>query len=254
MKDIGFDLAHVKGDFKWWKNYLSLCRSKNVLPASVCWKKNAKWPFVNLLPLLFSLKISRNEITQNSPNINIPFFNTAAGIDFLEVIKDINFTEDDLFGTNISGMGMYVGSWISRQNKCRPDMNIDDLKIIPYNMGNRKVAIFDTCNLQTHLHPDINKNETDRIWNFLKTILSRSFQKEFCGLTGAISVRKDISPQEHEWFSEEYSKFFPSGNDYVFHSSIFNRELRAYFSAIMENFIFYNGNPSEVLERLDIKL
>ncbi|OQA87709.1 MAG: putative transcriptional regulator of 2-aminoethylphosphonate degradation operons [Lentisphaerae bacterium ADurb.Bin242] len=254
MKKTGFDIDSVSGDFKWWKNYMEACRAGSIMPASICWKKNSRWPFIKLLPLLLSLKVARHEISSVDTGINVPFFNTPAGKDFLEICRGIHFEEDDSFCSNASGMGFALGSWISRQNKNRQNICIDELRIKPYSVDGRKIVLLDTCNIQAHLDHDITKNDTDRIWKLIKVILSRPFQKEFCGLTGAISVRRDIAPREHEWYSEEFSQFFPAEGDYLFHSSMFNRELRAYFSAVMENFIFYKADLSDVLARLDVKL
>jgi ABC-type glycerol-3-phosphate transport system substrate-binding protein len=186
-----------------------------------------------------------------------PYFNTKPGRRFFEIMEDCNCHESgspDLFCRGGAGINFMIGSWIAVQNKIRDGIRVDELKIVPYRLGSKKICNIIVNNLHTHLHSSITVEEKQRTWKFLKMILSKDFQKDFCSMSGAISVRNDLKPEDYAWYNDEFSSFMPDKDDIIIYNDVFSRSMKAYFTALFEQFKFYNAEIDTIVRCMDAKI
>jgi len=257
LQQAGFSLEKITGDFAWWDEYVKSCKLKGIVPASCIWEKNSKWPFGSLYSLLFSLKLNESGSPDALYKQQSPYFHTKGGKRFMEIMDDCECVSADspkLFFNGGSGINFMLGSWITAQNKKRKNINVDNLKIVPYYFGRKKICNMLVNSLRTYLYSGITEEEKQRTWKFLKMLLSRDFQKELCSLSGMLSVRKDIEPEDYSWYCEEYAAFMPTENDIMIYNNIFSRNMKAYFTGLFEQFKFYGADKDLILKCMDAKL
>lgn len=257
LKKTGFPEEKITGDFLWWESFLAACRKADVLPVSISWDLVKKWPFSALYCPFFSLKLHETNSVEPLLNPRKPYFEGYAGKRLLEIISDCYFSGSQssrCFGTGDAVLNFSQGSWITVQNKKHDFVNIDDLKIIPYRFNGKRIINMQTNNLHTYISPSANTDEKLRTWKFLQMLLSKSFQKEFCSVSGAISVRNDLAAGDYAWYCEEYDPFMPDADDIILHSQIFSRSMKAYFTALVEQYKFNNADKDMILKFMDNRI
>lgn len=257
LRKTGFPAERITGDFKWWEEFVAACGKVGVIPATSDWPRDAKWPFGKLCNLFFALKINELDSVESLYALKKPYFNTTAGRRMLEIMRNCTLCDvgkGESFCEGNSVMDFLVGSWIATQNKHRPNVNIDELKVIPYRFGDKKIFSMVTNSVQTHLHSSITAEEKNRVWEFLKILLSKDFQKEFCGLTGALSVRNDMRPEDYAWFCDDFAPFMPEAGDIVIYENIFNRSMKAYLTGLFEQFKLFGADIDVILQCMDAKI
>ncbi len=216
MRKIDFDPASITSDFRWWNEYRKKCEENQLPPAVHSWTPDSLnllskmiWPMLTLLPY------SRERYWNGKP-----LFATSEGLRFLELVRDIRLMpperKEQTFLQNGVPFDFNVGSWITVQNSDsgRSDVNVDELEMIPYRDRNGKKICFYTIDcLGLHLPKQLQPGDKNRILKFLKMLFSRDFQKEYCGITGAVSVRNDLLPTEYQWNRTlEWDVFLPDSN------------------------------------------
>ena len=257
LKRAGFPLGKITGDFDWWEEYVNACKAVGITPAACQWERDSKWPFKQLYNLLFALKINKSGSLDALYKRQKPYFDTSSGQRFLEIMQDCECLEHNnpnLFCRGGAGMNFMIGSWITVQNKNRVNINVDDLKILPYRFGDQRICNIQTNNLHSYLYSGISTEEKQRTWKLLKILLSKAFQKEFCSLSGTLSVRKDLKPEDYSWYSDEFAPFMPQKNDIVIHNSTFSRSMNAYLTALFEQYKFYGTDIKTILKCMDAKI
>lgn len=255
MRDIGIDPKVFDGNLLWWDRYVDLCQKNGLPPAEFSWGKAGKWLASKTLGLFFSQKINETNSEESVFEQKLPYFETSAGRRVLEIIKSCEFTEGkNGFYENRSAVNFFQGSWIAVQNGNRTGIEVDDLEIIPYQHGNRKICYTSTTFLQCYMPSSISPEERLRLWELQKIISSKEFQKDFCSLTGALSTRSDLKPEDYGWFDEKVSGFIPQKNDIVINDNIFSSNMIAYMTGIMEQYFFYDADIDNVLKCLDAKI
>jgi ABC-type glycerol-3-phosphate transport system substrate-binding protein len=152
-------------------------------------------------------------------------------------------------------MSFNIGSWFTIQHETRYGFSSKDFSIIPYSKGNRKICNLELSGLMTFTPTDITCDEKMRIWELLKMLVSKEFQIKLASESGMISVRKDVTPEEHPWNTRsDYAAFFPSTNDIKIYNNIYNMQVIATLSALSEQFEDYNADISQIVKNMDEKV
>ncbi len=258
MRQIGFDPGEITSDFKWWKTYTEKCEQHHLFPAVHLWTPDSLIFLSKMIcPMLALLPYSPDRYWNGKP-----LFTTSAGLRFLELVRDIQFLspeqKDQTFLRGNVPFDFNVGSWITVQNpdRSRPDVDVHELEIVPYRDSNGKKICFYTIDcLGLHFPKPIQAAAKSRILKFLKMLFSRDFQKEYCGLTGAVSIRKDILPTEYYWNrSLNWNSFIPDENciaDFPFIH--FSPHQQTAWSIYMEELKRGVFSLEETAERMDLK-
>jgi ABC-type glycerol-3-phosphate transport system substrate-binding protein len=159
------------------------------------------------------------------------------------------------FETGAAGVSFSLGSWLTVQHEKRFSLASEDFTVIPYLEGNRKICNLELSGLMTFVPPDITPDEKNRVWEFLKILVSREFQIRLAGISGMVSVRKDIRPEDHPWNRRsDYGAFFPSADDIIIYNNIFNMRVIAALSALCEQFEDYDADISHIVRDMDEKV
>lgn len=205
LEIIGMSSQEFTSDFKWWSKYAKLCHRNNITVASTFWPENELYMFKTFFNLFHSLKMNYT-VSGKMDNVFFekPMFNNSAGEKLLQIIDDCDFISGNFPSwDDNAGINFKLGSWINVPNRHRENIVPEKLHIIPYKYGDRKLfAVSPTC-LSLYLDQNVNKDEKERLWELMKIMLSHDFQKEFCDLSGAISVRKDFSREDCFWCENE---------------------------------------------------
>jgi DNA-binding transcriptional regulator YhcF (GntR family) len=257
LRKTGFPMEQITGDFLWWEDFVAACGKVNLCPASFDWKREAKWPFNNLYCPFFSLKLHETNSLEALLTPRKPYFEGYAGRRLLEIIGDCKFSYSQEYPSFFEGnavMNLSQSSWITVQNKKRANINVNDLKIIPYRLKGKNIINLQTNNLHTYISPTANTEEKSRIWKLLQLLLSKSFQKEFCGMSGSVSVRKDLAAKDYAWYCDEFASFMPTAGDIIIHNQVFSRSMKAYLTALIEQYKFNHADKNVILKFMDNKI
>ena len=257
LKKTGFSKKSITSDFLWWDDFTQACRKANICPATFDWSQEAKWPFGSLYCPFFSLKLHETNSVEALLTPRRPYFEGYAGKRLLKIIGDSEFSISPAFASFYRGgsvMNLSQSSWITVQNKIRSNINIDDLQIIPYSLNGKRIINMQTNNLHTYISPTANTEEKSRIWKLLQMLLSKSFQKDFCSISGAVSVRKDLMAKDYAWYCDDFAPFMPTADDIIIHSKIFSRSMKAYFTALIEQYKFNHADQDVILRFMDNRI
>ncbi len=257
MKRIGFPVEPDFSCLDWWQDYVAHCKNSNFQPISIQWRKCELWNFSPMLPWIIPLMIRSRHSRENL--FRPPFFNTSIGKRILLTMNDFNMggaSNDELFLHGKSPITFSVGSWITKQlDGAVFDLSSQHLKIISNRPDGRRFCSRRLTNLRSFCYPGVTGDELSRVWELIKLIVSRRFQLLLTADTGWVSVRRDISPQEHPWVTREnYLEFFPDSDDppYSFHE--LSRELIASLSTLFECYHFLHGDLDDITALMDEKL
>jgi ABC-type glycerol-3-phosphate transport system substrate-binding protein len=258
FKRIGFSMEHLNQDFSWWDDYVRICHRHDIHPAAKYWPFHSLWCFEKYLPLFFSLRCQE---TKDPKSIyNIPLFDSDSGKRFLQIVKSYSTfrTSKDnaiCFEKGQAGISFNIGSWIAVQHEKRFGLPAKDFCIIPHIFGNRKICNIELSGLMTFVSPDLTPDEKQHIWEFLKILVSREFQIRLAGISGMVSVRKDIAPNAYPWnCREDYKAFFSDSKDVLIYNNVFNMRVIAALSTLYEQFEAYGADPGHILKDMDEKV
>lgn len=260
LKKINFPQPAETGNFNWWDAYAQACKKCGFLPASISWGDNTLWHFESLTGLLLALN---NGKTDNLSN-GAPLFDSAIGRRLLSILKDtvfcpINVTNPDKRGFMLGGAGasFKVGSWISVQNNNSryPYIKLNGLKLIPYSAEETRIYPTSISYMYPSLPVGLGVEERHRVWQLIELLLSRPFQKDFCGASGTISVRKDFAPNDYEWNTgEAWAQFIPGSEDRkIYEENLFTPEIRAALTVLIDIWKSSNIDAEFILSRMDAK-
>lgn len=256
LEGTGFDLGDLTSDFSWWDELTVKC--KEVHPPSVVSSyfcdQEYPWWFGYFRPLLFSLLINERQSSQIT--YEKPLFNTASGAKLLDIIKSYKGTDPSSdFNDNNSILDLSAGSWLTLQHKIRKDFLVKNFAFKPYEFEGRKICLPGLCCIQTYMDYALDNDERDRIWEVIKVMTSKPFQVDFCNMSGMLSARKDISPDDYIWNNRpDFASFIPQCDDIIISSNIFSSHVLASFAALIEQYVFYDADKQNILQQLDKKL
>jgi DNA-binding transcriptional regulator YhcF (GntR family) len=257
-KKLGFYHKLNGSDWEWWEDYIDSCKENGITPAVKRWDMHALWSFSHFKMLLFPLII--NERKKCGDILSLPLFKTKSGKTLLKIMKSHctvarGSKEDKEFHSGNVGINISAGSWIAAHYKKRFKIADEAIKIIPHQFENRKICFISKQYLKPFVCADIKPDEKKRVWELLKIFASREFQIKICEMSGAISVRKDILPEEHPWNTrKDFNAFFPGDNDIIINQDIFNERVTAALSTLYEQYEFYGADEDQILESMDKKV
>ena len=256
LHNSGYSIDDLSNDFEWWEDLNARCQrnSTGTVASSFYCNQQYPWWFGYFLPLFSSLLINNT----HSPDAiyQTPLFDTPSGARLLDIIASHHGNnEKNLFYDNKSVVELSAGTWFTMQNKTRKDFLVKNFLIKPYTFNNRKICLLGQNCLQTFMHHDLDNDDRNRIWEVIKILLSKPFQLDFCNLSGMLSVRKDIAPEEYAWNNRpDFSSFIPEENDIKIPGNIFPSHYLATIAALIEQYAFYNADKQTILSQLDKKI
>jgi len=256
LEGTGFDLSDLTSDFSWWDELTAKCneiRKPSVVSSYFC-DQEYPWWFGYFRPLLFSLLINERRTSQIA--LEKPLFNTASGTKLLDIIKSHKKNNSDSsFHNNNSILDLNAGSWLTLQHKTRKDFLVKNFAFKPYEFEGRKIYLPGLNCIQTYMDHALDNDERNRIWEVIKVMTSKAFQVDFCNMSGMLSARKDISPDEYTWNNRpDFASFIPRRDDIIISSNLFPSHVLASFAALIEQYVFYNADKQNILQQLDKKI
>ena len=70
-----------------------------------------------------------------------------------------------------------------------------------------------------------------------------------------LSVRNDVTPEEHPWNNRgDYGAFFSGDDDIKIYNNIYNMQVIAALSALCEQFEDYGADISQIVKNMDEKV
>lgn len=254
LKKSGLKIKDITSDFNWWGHYLEGCQKYSFCPASCLLEQNGFNAILSFIQLLLAM-------TSFDPSkflSNKPLFDTVAGRKMLQIARDCNYyktANSSTFFRGGSGMNFMTGNWIATQNKTteRPDINIDDLIVVPYQCAGQKLHYMDVEYLSAYLPEHLSASERIRIWDAVKIMLSYPFQADYCSAAGMLSILRDFNPADYRWNNDEYwNVFIPQKNDLIIRrNDLFPEPVVHVLSSLLETFLFYNSDIDTVAKRMD---
>ncbi len=256
LKQVDMGIEELSGGLDWWDDYAGRCKQAGILPASLPWDLNDLNRVQTLHGVILALNGGR---TGNLDGVE-PLFNTPAGYRLLQIVRDMafykvtsEFNNPESFFHNGAGIHFRIGPWLSCQNRSvrRPDMYVDNLALIPYSAGGRRLMPVNFSYLQAWLPPSATAETRNLIWQLIKLLLSRNFQLDLCNLTGEISSRRDIAPGEYTWNTAPmWNDFFLRDDDIAVYR-LFPSRISAALSVMLDFYKFQNVEADYVLRMMD---
>lgn len=246
LKTIGMRSEDITSDFRWWSEYAKRCKRHHIVPASIFWPDNVdnveygKYNMFRFIDnLFFSLKINIDDLRDDIASMfKLPMFDGLAGRQLLQIIDDCQFSEsiETDFFTKKEGMDFKIGSWINIPNERRDNNLLEQMHLVAYRYGNKKIHTIAPRQIQVHLLSSINNDEKKRLWDLVKVMVSKGFQKEFCALSGALSVRNDFTAEDYFWSSNSNMKeiFLPSQEDIILYEHKFSLPYTTVLTTVIE--------------------
>ena len=256
LEPSGYSPDDLTGDFSWWNDFLEQYdkKSTGIAPAGMYCDQQYPWWFSYFQPLLANLLI--NERKSPEAIYHAPLFDTAGGSRLLDIIASLRGnTVNSSFKSNNAIFELGACTWIATQHRTRRDFQVKNFLIKPYQFNGRKICLVGTNCLQTFMHHNLDNDERNRIWEVLKTLTSKPFQLDFCNLTGMLSVRKDVVPDEYTWNDRpDFAAFIPRQTDIIISNNLFPPYTVATLAALIEQYIYYGADKSAILRQLDKKV
>lgn len=256
----GVELPEMTGDFPWWDKYADGCKKAGFAPASVIWNDSTVTSFDKFYGLLLALNHGRYENFSG----NIPLFNTQLGQKFLKILENTLFSHNKpenpdprTFAQNGAGAHFKIGSWISVQNN-NSDLNrfnVDGLQLIPYSINKQRIFPVLVTYLYSSLPPEIGVEERSRVWSLIQLMLSREFQRDYCGISGTLSSRSDFGANDYSWNNEAmWGSFIPTSKDIkIYEHHLFSPRVNAAMTTLIDAWKIGNADSDFILQRMDSK-
>jgi hypothetical protein len=255
LRERGVSVRPSGASFDWWDDYARLCRERGIHPAVKQWDVKSLWIFPRNLSL-----ITIGQLRGTLDNlISLPFFDCGAGRRLLRIIGDHSNIEPGggapRFVTGDAGVDLGIGSWITVQRKRDFSMPEDSLLIEAYRIGGRKLCVLSPQYLRTFIANDIRPDEKQRVWELLKIMVSKDFQSDLCAMSGALSVRSDMRPEDYLWNTrEDFAEFIPGGGDLIINEDPFGEIVTAALGALYEQHEFHGAEAGHILRSMDKKI
>ncbi len=246
----------LTSNFQWWPRYAREARQAGFHPHSVLWYDNGFNAILSFVSPLLRIAMQHPErLTDETP-----LFASPNGQLLLQLAKNCLLYRhpgpETFFGGG-SGMNLLLGSWIVRQNR-RPEypgVEIDDLFIVPYTQGRKRIHCVDVEYLSMYVPEHLTAGEKQRMWKAFRLLFARPFQLAYCNAAGVLSTRKDIGGRDYTWNGDgQWDGFVPRANDCVMQRhGMFPQPVTTSLSLLLEDAIAYGSNPQTILQRMDEK-
>ena len=238
----------------WWDELTKQCRKHGYFPAAKETYNPNLWNFPCLIPAIL---MHPGNCRRADDLFSVPLFDTPQGERLFEIMQDFEPCTD-LYQTFYEGntaLALQFGSWISTQFRKYPGLGENDFRIFPLKCGSRKIVPYTICSLTTFLNGPLKKNESERVWTFLKLLLNRENQKKIAAMSGCLSLRRDMKPADHEWADrKDFLEFFPSPGDLMIRREILSNEEKVALGILYEQFSCYGASSSMIRKCMDSKL
>lgn len=244
------NLSHtISGEnFSWLIEAMAKDLSENsILNGS--WQLDSFDNFYRFLYLFIGLHCSKVDTLDEV--FSLPFFDTEVGRTIVALMSSLPLTQTPHLAS--SGFcNFYAGSWITTQYNKNFNILDDELAIIPYRLNNKIIYYLKQSTLQTYTSNNLSVSEKQRIWGFLKLIVSKRIQEFITNRTGTLSVRRDI--HDYVWNSrKDFEYFIPRSGGIVVNGDIIKFPYLSVYSALFEQMAFFDGNIDEILKLCDKK-
>ena len=239
----------------WWNELTAKCREHGYFPAVKESYNQNLWNFPCLIPAIL---MHPGNCRRAEELFDVPVFDTPQGERLFEIMRDFAPCAD-LYQTFYEGktaVALQFGSWISTQFRQYPRLGENDFRVFPLKCGSRKIVPYTVCSLTTFLNEPLRRNESERIWTFLKLLVGKETQKKIAAMSGCLSLRRDMKPADHEWTAgrTDFREFFPAPDDMMINREILSNEEKVALGVLYEQFSTY-GAPSSVIRKcMDNKL
>lgn len=250
-----------RDDFLWWDEYVKKARELGFSPASSIFTKNRPFGVDRFLGLLWML----HEGSIHGITGPAPYFDTDAGHRFMKMMKDIHMVDNNNreqqtsedFNQNNAGFTFAVGNWIAVQNKS-PLFNsfwVDSLEILPYAFSGRRFYPYYLQWLQVRLSAKLDIEKKQRLEKVIRILKSREFLWDYCNLTGWLSLRNDIRPQDYSWNRTGcWDVFFPRPQDDMLSMDDFApMYVKITLGMCLEFYRIHHSDPDFILKLMDVK-
>lgn len=226
------------------------CTSEHLVPFSMGddFSTPNLWDFP---PLIFVILAMMRRQKEQVPLYKPPFFCTDTIKELFRILKKpIHYRCG--YPLNMAA-NPNIGSWISVQHWKKFGIRGEDFRIVPLLVNGRKQLFYTPTVLQTFVNPSITLNERERIWKFLKALLSSEVQRKITALGGVLSARDDFSPEDHLWCSRpDFRHFFPDDNTRMLLCSISeDKRIGGALSVLFRQYILYNADLDAVCRGMD---
>jgi len=260
LKQLHHTKKYFMPDFSWWEEFCGKCREAGIVPASLNCPRSGKSHIECFYGYLLSQFGGDDSIFRDDRQM----FDTPVGEKMLRMLKDMNIYEytsqKEIYGrfySNDAVMDLMVGNWIYSQNRDsnRPDICIDDLQVIPYRSGKKRVLPLERYGLSVKLPAEADASVKSRVEQLLRLLLSREFQRDWCNVNGMISLRRDLAPRDYDWNDNQHTQsFFKTSEDLTFNmATLISPSTCACLSTILDFYNDYRISPGQVLKMMDIK-
>lgn len=243
----------ILGD-DWWNELTAKCREHGYFPAVKESYNQNLWNFPCLIPAIL---MHPGNCKHAEELFDVPVFDTPQGERLFEIMRDFAPCTDlyQAFYEGKTAVALQFGSWISTQFRQYPLLKENGFRVFPLKCGSRKIVPYTVCSLTTFLNEPLKKNETERIWTFLKLLVNKENQKKIAAMSGCLSLRRDMKPADHEWADRtDFREFFPAPDDMMVNREILSNEEKVALGILYEQFSCY-GAPSGVIRKcMDNKL
>ena len=256
LREIGMDRTiHEVSSMNWWKELAVRCRSKGYSPADLSIDHASIW-FFPIFQLSVILALCRNPDV--SALFKAPFYATETGRRIFEMSRDMGKCPllEPAFLQGKTALSLDTCSWFPVQCTSRFGADPEEFRILPVRAGDgRRIMHLSEAFLKTFANPSITQNEKERVWKFLKILLSKKYQKKLTAFSGIISPRKDMRPADYSWNTrEDFMNFFPEKDALIYNSAILTKEKTAVLAVLFEHYERFGADPDAVCRWMDEKL
>lgn len=253
LDGIGMNIDEIS-DLSYWRELAEKCRKHAVAPAALSVIDEVIWNF----PLFhLSAILMLQERPDPEKLFKIPFYNTPTGRRIFDIAADCLTVRSSewAFAEGKMVMDFPVGSWFTVQSPGKFHMADDTFRVVPIRQGARHLVCYSEVFLKTFANPSITKNERERIWKLLKELVSKRYQKKICAMTGAVSPRSDMKPEDHPWLTrDDFLNFFPEPDAVTYTENVLSREKVAIFSTLYEQYRKLGLDRDRICEIMDFTL
>lgn len=241
---------------KWWKRFSDACKRNGISPAfrSSHQRKSILWNFSNPF-VLFVLMMLHGNGGNPEKLFAEPCMTGETGKKIFDIYDTLDYLEDEQKMYS-AALTLNIGSWFTAQYSHVFHFSPEDFSVFAPEYKGRRLLEVETTWLQTFITDSITFNEKERIWKFIKALLSKPVQKKIVSIAGLVSTHRDMMPEDHGWVRNhpDFKEFLPCRNDILFTRKMLSRELITAFSLLLELYDQYKLPQQIIREVIDFKI
>ena len=260
LRKLGLHRHYFTPDFRWWEDYVRRCEKAKLTPVSMNRPPAGKSHIMYFYGFLLAQNGGDPAVFRNDR----PLFSTETGQRMLKILDHLHLYEKSTshsnpgnFFNNDAVMNLMVGSWIYTQNgdPYRPDVRIDDLQTVPYGTGPHRLFPVEYFGMDVSLPDNTCAADRKRVRELMKLMLSRDFQRDWCDLSGMVSLRRDLKPEDYSWNRNEMTQsFFLQKTDRVRNlAALCSPGVYASLSILLDCYLDHGASGADILKLMDIK-